>query len=337
MVAWSHVPPASLRGPSPHETCKSKSKGKAQMAKVKAKRTASASCDCIPGHSGVAWPAVRPEGCHMKIPSNEYAGTSRMRAVLVFGMHQIIALLIWFPAAAMALNIVAGWANIFGWRITQHETGNLLTGSPYFPVQIVFGLFLGWSLGAWLQHGSMQWVWVIPSMVLCYFVIAFPWNGPIVFKDYAYLSSSSPLSHFFGWGCRPELRCLDQLDITLPFYCAAAYSMGAYVARVKRGALSAYAETMNHIRMPRGLLVGSAAVCIDLITQRRLIAALIHRWGWFGAIGILWTFLFEIIFVTYLFLVLISLVGNRWLLIRWFLNPERTDETGELAQVPSHP
>jgi len=39
--------------------------------------------------------------------------------------------------------------------------------------------------------------------------------------------SQNPFWHYFGWGCRPKERCIDQLVITMPFYASVAYSLGA--------------------------------------------------------------------------------------------------------------
>jgi hypothetical protein len=70
----------------------------------------------------------------------------------------------------------------------------------------------------------MLWVWVIPLAILCYAVIAFEpkWKSVLVHESW--------LPHYFGWGCLPTDHCLDQLVITMPFYAAAAYSIGAWFA-----------------------------------------------------------------------------------------------------------
>jgi len=88
----------------------------------------------------------------------------------------------------------------------------ILTEVPYFPVQIALAFFIGLVLPRFLRHWLMNWVWVLPFLILC---ISFSLTRlPIVGR----------LELFFGWGCRPELRCFVQLAVTLPFYTTASYS-----------------------------------------------------------------------------------------------------------------
>jgi hypothetical protein len=52
---------------------------------------------------------------------------------------------------------------------------------------------------------------------------------------YSFVLTPLPLvgrtQRYFGWGCRPELRCFVQLAVTLPFYTAASYSLAAFLSR----------------------------------------------------------------------------------------------------------
>ena len=273
----------------------------------------------------------------METVSEEPVRNSRIIAVLVFMMHQVIATwCVVYSVAPLAVAIFVTWAHLFGRTITSHQSSAILSGTPYFPVQIGLALFLGWSLGGWLQHRSMLWVWVIPSVIMGIVVAAFPWIGQIAIKQYWYLSSPSRLSHFFGWGCRPENRCLDQFFTTLPFYSAAAYSLGAHVARVKMEALSSYAEVMNDIKVPRAFLPGLCYTCFDLITGWRTMVHIVVRWGWgWFSIAFVWAFAVEFTFVTYVFMVVISLIGRRFFLTRWFLNQNSKAGEGEMSQLPS--
>jgi hypothetical protein len=271
----------------------------------------------------------------METVSEEPGENSRVVGVLVFVMHQVVATWCVFFLAPCAVAIFAGWVHLFGWTITQHDSGWILSGTPYYPVQVCLALFLGWSLGGWLQHRSMLWVWVIPSAILCIVVAAFPWIGQIVIKQYWYLSSPSRLSHFFGWGCRLENRCLDQTITTLPFYCSVAYSLGAWRARKRMSTLYGYAEVMNEIRMPRALLVGSCPVFLELVMDWRPLAAALRGWGWLPVAATLWAFIIELALGTYVFMVVISLIGRRSSLTRWFLKPVVEARGGEMARPAS--
>jgi len=271
----------------------------------------------------------------MDTASEEPVRNPRIVGVLVFVMHQVIAIWCALFVAPMAVAVFATWVHPFGVTITTHQSSRILTQTPYYPVQIALALFLGWSLGGWLQHRSMLWVWVIPSVILSIVVATFPWIGQMAIKQYWYLSSPSRLSHFFGWGCRPENRCLDQLFTTLPFYSAAAYSLGAHVARVKMDALSSYAEVMNDIKMPRAFLSGGCSVCVDLIIGWRVIVQTVMRWGWLSIATTVWLLAIELTLVTYVFMVVISLIGRRFFLTRWFLNQNSKAEEGEMSPFPS--
>jgi hypothetical protein len=98
----------------------------------------------------------------------------------------------------------------------------ILTGTPYYPIQIGLGLLLGWLIGRRVRHRAMVWVWVLPFAYLSLALIASPqWIPP----------GESRWKHYFGWGYGGMHPCFDQAVITLPFYAAAAYSVGALLAR----------------------------------------------------------------------------------------------------------
>jgi len=93
----------------------------------------------------------------------------------------------------------------------------ILTETPYFPVQIALAFLIGLVLPRFLRHWLMQWVWVLPFLILCVSFVLTPL--PLVDR----------FEHYFGWGCRPELGCFVQLAVTLPFYAAAAYALAAFL------------------------------------------------------------------------------------------------------------
>ena len=119
--------------------------------------------------------------------------------------------------------------------VRQHFTKGyvpwLLSGRPYFPIQIALAIFLGWVFGRHFWHRSMVWVWVMPFAVLCYAFVAVPTITPTLPPQYQAGIGESRLSHYFGWGCGPWNYCRDQSGITLPFYVASAYSLGALFAK----------------------------------------------------------------------------------------------------------
>ena len=95
----------------------------------------------------------------------------------------------------------------------------LLTATPYFPIQIALGFLIGFTLPRFLRHWLMEWMWLLPFVILSTSFVLTPL--PLVGR----------FEHYFGWSCRPELRCFVQLGVTLPFYAATSYSLGAFARR----------------------------------------------------------------------------------------------------------
>ena len=168
---------------------------------------------------------------HLRLQQEKkYAG---IKSVCIFVMHQLIGT---FGAATIAAFLVN-----FSFKLlhpldaslfTSHNASVLLTELPYFPAQIILAAWLGFWLALRVQHRVMLWVWVLPLLVLCYAVIV----GPIFTPESTsvlMLSGSSPatFSHYFGSGCNPEKLCEDQLMITMPFYAASSYSVGALLGK----------------------------------------------------------------------------------------------------------
>jgi hypothetical protein len=120
----------------------------------------------------------------------------------------------------------------FGWHPPMRYLYWILTETPYYPVQIALGLYFGVLLGHRLHHRSMIWVWILPLFLLFLavvtnFTLIPEWTS--VLERYG--AGHSRWSHYFGWGCHPSDHCLDQLEITMPFYVAVAYSVGGALAQ----------------------------------------------------------------------------------------------------------
>jgi hypothetical protein len=111
----------------------------------------------------------------------------------------------------------------------------ILSGTPYFPVQIGLGLALGWMIGRRVWHWAMLWVWVLPLARLVYAIFAIPTLAPNwIPPAFQAGIGESRWKHYFGWGCGGVRPCFDQNAFTEPFYCAVAYSVGALLARKLR-------------------------------------------------------------------------------------------------------
>jgi hypothetical protein len=192
---------------------------------------------------------------------------SLTKSALTFGLHQFIGMYGIPYTAPLVFSLAFKFLFLFG-HSYQRTFYSIVSEKPYFPVQIIFGLVIGWLVGRALRHRSMVWVWVLPFAILCYSLI----TARVLIPTSVFASPGvfeSRFSHYFGWGCRPAAHCLDQLLITMPFYSSLAYSMGAALARKTLG----YASSQNkkHFRavMFAGLIV-LAAFIIDVVisTQR---------------------------------------------------------------------
>jgi len=155
-----------------------------------------------------------------------------MKSLLVFVFHQFVGTWgIAFLAAFGLFSLFDVLPNFANWRPSLRFVHWLLTENPFYPVQIATGLYFGWLLGRRFHHRSMRWIWILPLAILIYAFAAThtvsPWASVLMRPD----TVQSRLSYYFGWGCQPRARCLDQLLITMPFYASVAYSFGALLAR----------------------------------------------------------------------------------------------------------
>lgn len=149
-----------------------------------------------------------------------------------FALHQYIATLGILIFAAYFTAYVFDVLRVFGKPLPQKTMYWILTGTPYFPVQISIGVFLGFVISRRVRHRAMLWVWILPLAYLTYALIAIPtlvpqWIPPA----YQAGVGESRFKHYFGWGCGDIHPCFDQDAITVLFYIAAAYSIGALLGR----------------------------------------------------------------------------------------------------------
>src|SRR6266436_5137232 len=203
--------------------------------------------------------------------NGQFRTKSLTKSALTLGLHQFIGMYGIPYTAPLVFSLAFKLLFLFGRSDPQRTFYSIVSEKPYFPVQIIFGLILGWLVGRALRHRSMVWVWVLPMAILCYSLVTARVLIPTsVFARPGVFQSR--FSHYFGWDCQPSARCFDQLLITMPFYSSLAYSMGAALARKTLG----YASSQNkkHFRavMLAGLIV-LAAFIIDL-------AISIHGSGW---------------------------------------------------------
>lgn len=158
-----------------------------------------------------------------------------LRTVLIFTMHQFIA--------TLGVAVAAAFLAVFTFTLLRPLNPHLFasrnahfitTRLPYFPMQLILGLWSRWSFGRRFQHRSMLWLWVVPLLITSYAVMSLPALMPDPTSVVVARDNQSAVFHYFGRGCTVEDRCEDQLLVTMPLYPSIAYSLGALMARKMR-------------------------------------------------------------------------------------------------------
>src|SRR3989442_15412434 len=160
----------------------------------------------------------------------QFQRNSLMKSTLTFSLHQFIGMYGIPYTAPLVFSLAFKFLLLFGRSYSQRTFYSIVSEKPYFPVQIISALILGWLLGRTLRHRSTVWVWVLPLAILGYSLV----TARVLIPTSVFASPGvfqSRFSHYFGSGCQPAAHCLDQLLITMPFYSSLAYSVGAFLAR----------------------------------------------------------------------------------------------------------
>lgn len=204
------------------------------------------------------------------------AKASRTRIVLSFAVHQFIGT--WGVGVTVPWLVAFGadCFRLFGKTFPMSSSTWILTETGFFPLQILFALFLGWLLGRDLRRRSMLWVWVIPFAILCYTVAAVQTLAPFPIPPTMQSGiGQSRLWHYFAPGCRSEYRCLDQVLVIMPFYAGTAYSIGALFAP----RIPADSQTARAIRFWVSLIVGffCLAGATSLLIQAKQIQSMLRQ------------------------------------------------------------
>jgi hypothetical protein len=148
-------------------------------------------------------------------------GTSHVRRILLFAFHQLMSTIGIAVISGVLCFFIVRSLHMVSPSLTAMRASWLLTEVPGFPVQVLVGVVLGFLLERATRSRSALWVWIIPSLFLCF--------GAVIVVHPA----SSTLAHLFGSGCKPAAHCFDQLLFTLPFLASLGYTAGAALGRFK--------------------------------------------------------------------------------------------------------
>jgi len=72
----------------------------------------------------------------------------------------------------------------------------------------------------------MLWTWAVPALAISLALLFAPLR-PVIVSGV----EITKVEHFFGWSCLPQNHCFEQVALTMPFYSATAYAVGAFLAR----------------------------------------------------------------------------------------------------------
>ena len=189
---------------------------------------------------------LRGIGGSAKCGSAPSPNGGRLKIAVCFTAHQIFATLGVIFAAPWVLVLLGEIGLHVGLQGSSLPLQWLLYGTPFFPGYVLLAIALGWLLSGWLRHRSMLWVWALPLLALCVGVVrypqiprpsyitmiavlgVYPWQRFVPVPP-GRLGLVAALSHFLGWG--HGVQPYDQVLVVVPFYTAAAYSIGAVLAR----------------------------------------------------------------------------------------------------------
>ncbi len=97
---------------------------------------------------------------------------SLTKSVLTFGLYQFIGMYGIPFTAPIVFSLGFKFLLLLGHSYPRKTFYSIVSESPYFPIQIIFAVILGWLLGRVFRLRSMAWIWVLPLAILCYSVAA---------------------------------------------------------------------------------------------------------------------------------------------------------------------
>ncbi len=245
-----------------------------------------------------------------------------LRVPVVFLIHQFLGTWGVFLAAPWVLMFLGevGWH--FGLKTYMAQTQWVLYGTPFFPAHVVLALVVGWVLGGTRRHQSMLWVWILPFVSLCTAYIGFPLIGTGSALACASLGVSSKLE--YSWAYFGVHSFQQAVRISL-LYSATAYSFGALLVR-KAVRMAAFFESMRSLRNMRLIfLVGLPWLCLRFLLTWQSVSTQHPELRSSAGLHFYLRGLFVVsIFVTFVFAIAISLIGRRFFVTRFFLNPSES-------------
>lgn len=158
---------------------------------------------------------------------------------MIFLLHQFLSTIVVIVGSAFIVFSIISVLHHWQPGMSNKTASLILTTIPGFPFQTMIGMLLGWCLMKSTRQSAALWVWVLPAVVMLIALM----HGPVA--EYGAHGSANVFSHFFGSGCKPGDRCLDQIVFTLPLCTTIAYSLGAAFARPQKKAAMTFSAASS--------------------------------------------------------------------------------------------
>jgi hypothetical protein len=154
---------------------------------------------------------------------------SVVRRSLRVGMHQILAIfgvIVW--AGMLTAIAIVDISKMRGRVAHLSDVHRALSAAPFFPIEVVVGLLLGWLVWKQFQDRVMFWVWVFPLVPLLMIMLEDSTHVSTIYPGATVTNYKIMLSTYFGSGCHVDEGCFKQIEFTVPFYAAVSYAIGAW-------------------------------------------------------------------------------------------------------------
>jgi predicted MFS family arabinose efflux permease len=158
---------------------------------------------------------------------------------MVFLLHQCLSTIVVIVGSGFIVFSIISVLHHLQPEMSNKTASLILTTIPGFPVQTMIGMLLGGCLMKNTGHRAALWVWVAPAITMLILLM----HGPVA--EYGIHGSANVFSHFFGNGCKPGDRCLDQIVFTLPLCTTIGYSLGAAFARPQKKAAMTFSAASS--------------------------------------------------------------------------------------------
>lgn len=259
----------------------------------------------------------------MEGPSQPPSAKLVALTALTFIIHLLTAYYIVGYTTNTLTGMVTDFCRLIGIRVAHHLTESLIR-PPYFPLRTFWALFLGWSLGGFLRHKTMLWVWAVPSVAMAWLFVQFP-HCPMELFSHVCLDYPSAYALYFGPNCTRGGSCVYQAMYTSPFFSSVGYSLGALLAQ-RMNWLSRYAEAIRNINFGRifilsGIVVLTVELALGWRDRARILSLPVP--AQYLVVGLLFGLILYFATFAYLSTVIVGLVGRRFSATRWFLNPSQ--------------